>query len=216
MGVAIDFSFFGYVLATISVIWILNLFNFMDGIDGIAGVESVCTTVVMGGVCAFFFNADNLVILHFMLGAASLGFLILNFPPARIFMGDAGSGFLGLMLAALLLLSGQVSEDLFWGWLIMLGVFIVDATTTLINRIRSGHKPHEAHCSHAYQNASKLYGSHRLVTLLVLLINLLWLTPITILVALNKVDGFVALVLAYVPLIIVAFKFNAGCSKVIS
>ena len=207
---AIDFSFFGYILAGICVVWILNLFNFMDGIDGIAGVEAVTSTLIMGAISFLLFGANDIAILHFILGAASLGFLILNFPPAKIFMGDAGSGFLGLMLAALLLLSAQISEGLFWSWLVMLGVFIVDATFTLCRRLLQGHKPHEAHRCHAYQFASRKYGSHLPVTMAVLAINLFWLAPIAICISLGLFDGFLGLLIAYSLLVFLVIKFEAG------
>jgi Fuc2NAc and GlcNAc transferase len=144
------------------------------------------------------------------LSASTLGFLIQNFPPAKIFMGDAGSGFLGLIIFALLLLSAQISGNLFWSGLVLYGVFLVDATLCLLIRIFSGHKPHEAHCNHAYQNAARIYGSHKLITLAVLFINVLWLGPLAILISLNKLAGFQGILIAYIPLIIIALKFNTG------
>lgn len=210
LGYLVDFSYIGWMIAAISVVWILNLFNFMDGIDGIAGVEAVTSSLVMGGIIYFIFKDPNVSILHLALSASVLGFLIWNFPPAKIFMGDAGSGFLGLMLATLLLLSSQVSVLLLWCWLVMLGVFIVDATFTLLRRVKRGEKLHEAHCSHAYQFASREFGSHLPITLAVLFINLFWLAPITIFIALGKVDGLIGLIIAYLPLIVLALKYNAG------
>ncbi|MBV1911898.1 MAG: glycosyltransferase family 4 protein [Kangiellaceae bacterium] len=210
---SIEFQYLGWLIAVLASVWILNLFNFMDGIDGIAGVEAVSSTIVMGAICHYFFSAPNVALLHFLLGLSSLGFLFFNFPPAKIFMGDAGSGFLGLMLAMLLLLSSHISEPLFWCWLIMLGVFIVDATFTLLRRMINGFKLHEAHCSHAYQFASRKYGGHLPVTLAVLLINILWLAPISILVALDSITGIVGLLIAYTPLIFFAFRYNAGKSE---
>ena len=90
------------------------------------------------------------------------------------------------------------------------GVFLVDATLCLLIRICSGHRPYEAHCSHAFQNAAKKYGSHRLITLSVLLINILWLGPLAILISLNLLDGFQGMLLAYTPLVIIALNYNAG------
>ncbi|MDL2425091.1 glycosyl transferase, partial [Pseudomonas sp. BAgro211] len=85
--------------------------------------------------CGWFVGDWQLVWLPLILGMAATGFLIWNFPPARIFMGDAGSGFLGLMLGGLALQAGAVSAPLIWSWLILLGVFVVDATFTLIHRL---------------------------------------------------------------------------------
>ncbi|MEX5669471.1 glycosyl transferase, partial [Pseudomonas neuropathica] len=84
-----------------------------------------------------------------MLGAAAAGFLYWNFPPAKIFMGDAGSGFLGIALGVLSIQGSWASPQLFWYWLILLGVFIVDATVTLVRRLLRRERPYEAHRSHA-------------------------------------------------------------------
>jgi Fuc2NAc and GlcNAc transferase len=126
-------------------------------------------------------------------------------------MGDAGSGFLGIMLAGLLLWNTHLSPTLFWSWLIMLGIFIVDATLTLLRRLLQKKKVYEAHRSHAYQHATQHYGAHKPVTLSVLAINLLWLAPLAYLAGTGMVDGFLALIIAYIPLVILAFRWRAGC-----
>jgi Fuc2NAc and GlcNAc transferase len=144
------------------------------------------------------------------MSAAVAGFLVWNFPPAKIFMGDAGSGFLGLMLGALALYSAHIAPQMLWVWLILLGVFIVDATYTLIRRLLLGDKVYEAHRSHAYQYATRKYGRHLPVTLAVLAINLFWLAPWAVAVAFGAVDGAVALLCAYVPLLWLAWYFHAG------
>jgi UDP-N-acetylmuramyl pentapeptide phosphotransferase/UDP-N-acetylglucosamine-1-phosphate transferase len=141
---------------------------------------------------------------------AVLGFLYWNFPPAKIFMGDAGSGFLGFVLGVLSLAAAWQNADLLWVWLILLGVFIVDATFTLVRRLVRGDKVYEAHRSHAYQFASRKVGGHLPVTLSVLAINLLWLTPIAIGVGVLGLNGLLALVIAYAPLIALAVKYKAG------
>lgn len=209
-NITIEHYYLGFIFAVFSCVWMLNLFNFMDGIDGIAGVEAVTTTFIMGLLTYFVYDSFNIALLHFLLGAASLGFLILNFPPAKIFMGDAGSGFIGIMLATLLLLSGHVAEELLWGGLTMMGVFIVDSTFTLIRRLINGNKPHEAHRSHAYQFASRIYGNHFSVTFSVLLINLLWLAPFAVLITFGYLEGAIGMILSYIPLVLLAVKYHAG------
>jgi Fuc2NAc and GlcNAc transferase len=139
-----------------------------------------------------------------------LGFLAWNFPPARIFMGDAGSGFLGIVLAVLSLYAAWTDQAFLWAWLILLGVFVVDATFTLIRRLLRGDKVYEAHRSHGYQYASRKFRSHRVVTVAIAVINLLWLVPVAILVVMQYLDGLTGLLLAYVPLVLLAFKFHAG------
>ena len=208
-GQDVHLGWFGYVIGAFYLVWMLNLYNFMDGIDGLASVEAICACV---GACLVYWIGGyaSLGIAPAMLAMAVLGFLIWNFPPARIFMGDAGSGFLGLVLGVLSLHAAWSDPVFLWAWLILLGVFIVDATFTLIRRLLRGDKVYEAHRSHGYQYASRKVGSHRPVTVAISAINLLWLVPVAILVVMRYLDGAVGLILAYVPLVLLAFKFHAG------
>ena len=208
-GHEFSLGWFGYVIAAFYLVWMLNLYNFMDGIDGLASVEAICACV---GACLVYWIAghSSLAIAPLVLAMAVLGFLVWNFPPAKIFMGDAGSGFLGIILAVMSLYAAWTNPLFLWAWLILLGVFIVDATFTLIRRLLRGDKVYEAHRSHGYQYASRKYGSHRAVTLAIAAINLLWLVPVAILVVMQYLDGMAGLVLAYAPLVLLAFKFHAG------
>jgi Fuc2NAc and GlcNAc transferase len=208
-GVSVDLSWIGHALAAFYLVWVLNLYNFMDGIDGIASIEAV--SACLGASALYILSGfTDLIWPPLILAAAVLGFLFWNFPPAKIFMGDAGSGFLGIALGIMSLQAAWVSPALFWAWLILLGVFIVDATVTLTRRFLRGDKVYEAHRSHAYQFASRRYGRHRPVTMAVAAINVLWLFPLAWCVVVLKLDGLTGVVLAYVPLVILAFKFKAG------
>lgn len=208
-GVSLQLGWLGDVAAAVYLVWILNLYNFMDGIDGIAGVEAVC--VCLGGALLYVLTGRaDLVLLPLLLATAVAGFLFWNFPPARIFMGDAGSGFLGLVLGALSLQAAWVAPELFWGWLILLGVFIVDATFTLIRRLLRGDKVYEAHRSHAYQYASRQFGRHLPITLGVGFINVFWLVPLSLLVCVGWLDGVIGVLVAYLPLVALVVKFRAG------
>ncbi|NBF12242.1 MraY family glycosyltransferase [Pseudomonas sp. Fl4BN1] len=204
-----NFSWAGHVFAIFYLVWMLNLYNFMDGIDGLASVQAVSACF---GACVIYWLAGDtsLIWAPLLLAMAVLGFLYWNFPPARIFMGDAGSGFLGLVLGVFSIQAAWTSPRFFWIWLILLGVFIVDATFTLARRLLRGDKVYEAHRSHAYQFASRQFGRHLPVTLAVLAINVLWLFPIAICVGLLGLDGTIGLMLAYVPLLFLAFRFHAG------
>lgn len=185
----LDLGLLGSVLAAFYLVWLLNLYNFMDGIDGIASVEAI--SVCLGGALLFLFVGEFKVAqVTLVLAAAVMGFLFWNFPSARIFMGDAGSGFLGIVLGIQSLQAAWIAPQLLWSWIILLGVFIVDATFTLLRRLIRGEKVYEAHRSHAYQFASRHYGRHLPVTLAVFAINFVWLLPFAVLVALGKLDGF--------------------------
>jgi Fuc2NAc and GlcNAc transferase len=183
------------------LVWMTNAYNFMDGIDGLAAVQAV--TVGAGGALV-----HSLAVaapswqLPLLAAAASLGFLAWNFPRARIFMGDVGSGFLGLLFALVALQAAMVQSALFWAWLVLLGVFVVDATATLLRRVLAGERIFEAHRTHAYQRAARRLGSHVPVTLAVAVINTVWLLPIACLVALERVQAIAGLGVAYLPLLL--------------
>lgn len=212
LGASVDLGCIGHVLAVFYLVWLLNLYNFMDGIDGIAGVEVI--TVCLSGALLYWLKGNvDLAVFPLFLAAASAGFLYWNFPPSKIFMGDAGSGFLGITLGVLSLQAAASDAAFFWAWLILLGVFIVDATYTLLRRLLRGDKIYEAHRSHAYQFASRRFGRHLPVTVAVATINLAWLLPLALLVGMGGLSGIVGLALAYAPLLGLAVKFRAGSSE---
>lgn len=209
-GNSVDIGVIGSILGVLYLMWLLNLFNFMDGIDGITGVETLTT-----GLCGAYLVWDiapqsQLWFVPISLAGATLGFLVLNWPPARIFIGDVGSGFIGILFGGLSIQASHTSPRLGWSWVILMGVFIVDATVTLIRRALRQERLHVAHRSHAYQHVAIRFGRHAPVSVAVGAINLLWLFPIALLVAHETIDGFSGVMLAYVPLVIVAIKFNAG------
>lgn len=210
LGARIEPGWIGLALAMLYIVWLLNLTNFMDGIDGIAAVEGV--TVSLGGVALYALTAPAGApwVAPLALAAATLGFLVWNWPPAKIFMGDAGSGFLGLMLAALSLQAAWISAPLLWSWIILLGVFVVDATVTLIRRLIRGDRIYEAHRLHAYQHAAQRRGGHKPVTIATALINLFWLLPLSLLVAWDVLDGPTGVFVAYAPLVVLAAWLGAG------
>lgn len=209
-GWVVDLGWIGNLLAAVYLVWLLNLYNFMDGLDGLASVEAIF--VCLGSALIFVGSSNHwaLVVPELLLACAVAGFLFWNAPPARIFMGDAGSGFLGISLGILSIQAAKQAPELLWSWLILLGVFIVDATLTLLRRLFLGEKLYQAHCRHAYQYAARYYGGHLPVTLGVSLINLFWLLPLACAVGWGYVEGLVGLVIAYIPLIALALRFRAG------
>ncbi|MBD8601597.1 glycosyltransferase family 4 protein [Pseudomonas sp. CFBP 8771] len=198
-----------WVFGLLYLVWMLNLYNFMDGIDGIASVEAIC---VCAGACLIYALGGHaqLMWLPAVLAAAVSGFLLWNWPPAKIFMGDAGSGFLGLVLAVLSVQAAWIEPAYFWGWVILLGVFIVDATFTLLRRLLRGDKVYQAHRSHAYQYASRVYGRHLPVTLATASITLGWLLPWAIAVTVFGLSPVLGTFIAYIPLLWLAFRYHAG------
>lgn len=209
LGVSLDLNWLKNLLAILYLVWLLNLYNFMDGIDGIAGVEAI--TVCLGGIILYLLVEPTGVtwITPALLLAAVAGFLFWNFPRAKIFMGDVGSGFLGLMLGALSIQATWTAPELFWSWVILLGVFLVDATVTLIWRILRGERFYEAHRSHAYQWSARRWGHFR-VTIAVSVINIFWLLPLAYFALKYERWGVIILLVAFLPLIILAVLLGAG------
>lgn len=201
------------ILTLVYLAWFVNLYNFMDGIDGIASIELI--SACLGAVCLYWLaGTEELVALPLALAASVAGFLCWNFPPARIFMGDVGSGFLGLMVGVFSMQAARIDEHFFWSWLILLGVFFVDATFTLMRRLIQGCRVYEAHQSHAYQKATQaIGGKHLPIVLVVLLINVFWLMPMAFAVGLGYLKGVYGLLIAYIPLVLLSLKWRAGLSE---
>jgi Fuc2NAc and GlcNAc transferase len=200
----------GQLVAIAGVTWAINLFNFMDGIDGIAGAEAVFVSFA-GGAMIFVLSKDaGLVGAFGTLGMASLGFLVWNWPPARIFMGDVGSGFLGFMLAALTILASHRIMVAVQVWPILGGVFLVDASVTLIWRMVHGGRWYEAHRTHAYQRLARAWGGHIAVTLFVCAVNVCWLLPWAWYAATHPPAATMCLAIALLPLVLGAIWAGAG------
>ena len=212
----------------LALLWWLNLFNFMDGIDGLAGLETLF--IALGGALLLYWHADQPATLaaasvlgaFCLLASATAGFLVANWAPATIFMGDVGSTFLGLTLGLLALVC--CAEQLLPPavWIILGGVFWVDGTVTLLRRIYRGESWRQPHRDHAYQRLARALAcaeetrgrskpaarthAHRRVCLLVALINGLWLLPLAALVIIAPQWGqaLIALV-ALLPIVAAAF-----------
>jgi len=161
----------GTIIAAIGMVWMINLYNFMDGIDGIAGGEAICAALAAGALLSLN-GSKGLAYISIALAFSAAGFLIWNWPPAKIFMGDVGSGFLGFVFAVLAIASEKSGGVPLIIWMMLLGVFVIDATVTLVRRLFNGEKLSEAHRSHVYQLAVQSGYSHRQVTSMVLLINI--------------------------------------------
>ena len=159
------------ILGALALVWAINLYNFMDGIDGLAAGEAVSVGLIGGGLLVAA-GDPGLATAAFLVAAAAAGFLGWNWAPARIFMGDVGSGFLGYAFGALALLSHRAGALSLTLWMVVLGVFLFDATLTLLRRIARGERWYQAHRSHAYQRLVQAGSSHGRVAALVIVVNL--------------------------------------------
>lgn len=158
----VSLGMFGSALAVLGIVWLINLYNFMDGIDGLAG--SNATLVGLFGAWITMGSDRSLTFASIAVAGCSFGFLLWNWPPARIFLGDVGSGLLGYYFAVLALASEARGSAPLSLWLVLMSVFVVDATITLARRALKGERWYEAHRSHAYQRIVQAGYSHRVVT----------------------------------------------------
>ena len=149
----------GDSLAVLAIVWSTNLYNFMDGIDGIAGTEAVCVAGA-GGVLLLLAGSPGLALVALVTAGASAGFLVWNRPPARIFMGDAGSGLLGFLLAGLAIAGDVRGAAPALVWVLLLGAFVGDATSVLLRRMARGERWYSAHRGHLYQRMVQSGWSH--------------------------------------------------------
>lgn len=159
----LSLGLFGQVFYLLLIVWLINLFNFMDGIDGIAASQAL----VVGAIGSILMAVDmhpGVATLSVIVAGSSLGFLRWNWPPARLFMGDVGSGFLGFVFACIAIASDNNGSLPVLVWILLLSVFIFDATVTLLRRVAQRERWHEAHRSHAYQRLVIAGRSHLFVT----------------------------------------------------
>ena len=203
-GLSIEPNLFGSVFGVIALLWLINLYNFMDGIDGLAASEVIF--VCMAGFLLAEVQVRDWVIIIYLLVAISFGFLLFNWPPAKLFMGDSGSGFLGFMLGLLVLAYDNVS---LWSWITLLGYFITDACLTIVTRLLRGEQIYNAHSQHAYQHITRIIGKKKTLYAVVA-INVFWLFPIAVFAQGFPDCGPALVVLAFMPLLLAQFFFGAG------
>jgi len=225
------------LLAVLSLVWLCNLTNFMDGIDGIAASQLLVTSLscvvllvgledglkgvlegVLEGVLGSGLDAaagesgehDVVLTLSVVLAASAAGFLLWNWSPASLFMGDAGSGFIGFALGLLALESLVTQRMSVWSWVLLLGVFIADTAVTLLVRIIRGERWYEGHSQHAYQILSRRLNSHPRVVGGVILINICWLLPLAWVAGILPHYGVLFATIGLAPLLLGCYRLGAG------
>ena len=225
---SVDFGFFSLsepltlsLLAVLSLVWLCNLTNFMDGIDGIAASQLLVTSLscvvlligLEGGLDAAAGESgehDVVLTLSVVLAASAAGFLLWNWSPASLFMGDAGSGFIGFALGLLALESLVTQRMAVWSWVLLLGVFIADTAVTLLVRIIRGERWYEGHSQHAYQILSRRLNSHPRVVGGVILINICWLLPLAWVAGILPHYGVLFATIGLAPLLLGCYRLGAG------
>ncbi len=192
------------------LVWLTNLYNFMDGIDGYAAAQCLvfCLGVLLvsGGLTGW------VVQLVWLLSGAALAFLAFNWPPAKLFMGDVGSGFLGLLIGMLVLYLWSTDQVPFVASLILLAVFWFDATYTLCVRIVTKQEFTQAHRQHLYQHVAMRKG-HLWTTVAFLLYAAFWLLPLAFFASNTLRSGWsqlTALTASVLPLAVLCYRERAG------
>jgi Fuc2NAc and GlcNAc transferase len=198
------------LLIILYVVWNINSYNFMDGIDGLAGGHAVYVGLAAGGF-ALAGGSLWLAVVYGLIAMASLGYLRWNWHPAKVFMGDLCSGFLGITFAVTSLwgdLSDAVPLTVF---LILMAYFYVDSGWTTLRRLLAGENITTPHRDFAFHHAIRAGHSHAKVTTVVLLLELFWLTPMAALALyLGDNRSIFALVGAYLPVFAGVLYWKAG------
>ncbi len=193
----------------IAMAFVLNAFNFMDGIDWIAAAQ----TIFVAASAALLTGSDQELAGLWVLVGATTGFAVWNKPPARIFLGDVGSGFIGVTLAVYWVEASLRDISNAFIWAILMSVFLMDTIVTLSTRILTGQRWMTAHRSHAYQILALRWDSHFRVVVMLTAINVFWLLPLAYLVQQFPWLAWYALGAAWLPLAWLAFWVGAGQAK---
>lgn len=202
------------ILATLLfLVWMMNAYNFMDGIDGMAVSGAVFVSATIIGVLLWTRPESEFIMVMALLLASSSAFMLFNWPQASIFMGDAGSVFLGYLFGSLILVTVMVGDLSIWTWLVVFGYFFADTTVTQLMRVLLVKKWYLAHRSHAYQNLARISGSHLKVTGGVVLYNLIWILPLTFWSAIIPETALYAVLLSVSPAMVIAYLYGPRLSS---
>lgn len=140
----------GILITAFFIVWMVNLYNFMDGMDGFSGGMAIIGFGTFA-ILAYMKGDMSFALINLIVVAATLGFLVFNLPPSKIFLGDVGSTLFGMLVALFILWAD--TNDIFAAWLgvVVFLPFIIDSTVTLAKRFLGGEKIWVAHRSHYYQ-----------------------------------------------------------------
>ena len=202
-----------FIIITFSIIlsvWLMNLFNFMDGIDGYAASECIIVSA-FAALIAYMNDSSSLVFIYLLgLSLSNIGFLVRNWYPAKIFMGDTGSVSLGCILAFFIFYSASESIISIYTWLVLLSVFISDATYTLFVRIVTKKNISKPHLTHGFHILTKIKNSHLYTVKAMIVINFFWVLPLSVLSNIFMDYHIIIAFVAYLPFLVYLIKIGAG------
>jgi len=194
-------------VAVVVLVWFINAFNFLDGIDGLATSSVTFFSLSVGGYFLWQ-GIEPYGSLLIILAAGSLAFLYFNWPPAKMFLGDAGSTFFGYFFGVMLIITVKNNSISIWTWLIVFAYFLTDTTTTTFLRlclVKGWYRPHR---SHAYQNLARVLDSHKFVTSLITGINVFYILPLAYLSTQYQQYGWLAFLVSFLPILVFVLKYG--------
>jgi Fuc2NAc and GlcNAc transferase len=194
-------------VAVVALVWFINSFNFIDGIDGLSTSSATFFSLSIGGYFLWQ-GIEPYGSLLIVLAACSLAFLCFNWPPAKIFLGDAGSNFFGYLFGAMVLITVKNGNLSIWTWLIILAYLITDTTTTTFLRLCLVKGWYHTHRSHAYQNLARVLDNHKFVTCLIMGINVFYLLPLAYLSIQYQQYAWLAFAASVIPILGFVLKYG--------
>jgi Fuc2NAc and GlcNAc transferase len=192
-------------------VWFINVYNFMDGIDGLAGGYGNAAAVGF-----LYCIQNNLPVepwslkIYAQLIYITMPFLIFNWNPAKIFMGDTGSTFLGFIFFCLGIRGLIYGNFIIYSFIVIMSFFWIDATITLARRFARGTQVFKAHKEHAFHKAAAIFG-HWKVSCFIICVTLFWLNPMAWLIVKNVDHGPILAALAVLPVLTIVLVFKPGC-----
>jgi Fuc2NAc and GlcNAc transferase len=203
----IEWVAIGFCLLFIA--WSINLYNFMDGADGVAASTGMVGASLMA-VVAYFHGAPAIAMIYVLVAYCLAGFLVFNWAPAQIFMGDTGSYFLGFVFASLALISKVNASVSIYSHIIIFGFFIFDATYTLFRRALRRERLFSPHKMFLFHKLIAKGWSHSKVATFYAAVIIVWLFPLSSLAATFGPWGMAFVFIAYLPILLFAIYHKAG------
>lgn len=201
------------ILLALAMLWVINITNFMDGLNGIASSEIIFVAGI-GGLLAWASGDTVSLLLCALLVATTAGFLPWNIGNAKIFLGDSGAYFLGMIIALLALTSVQTGSVSPWCWMVLFAVFLGDSVVAKTRRMTRGIKAwKEPHNTHACNHLAHYWNSHGKVSLAIAIVNILLLAPLAVLAWAYPYWGAVIAFITLGAMILLAILLNSGLDR---
>ncbi len=199
-------SFAEFFFASLCFCLFINLYNFIDGIDGLLATNSIISLVIAVLLLILSSAPENLIFYCSILAAVQFGFLMFNWAPAKLFMGDAGSIPTGFLMGAIAIETSASDFLPAAAWIIIFSPFLTDSLGTLIFRLIRLENIFKSHSSHMYQRLARHWKSHKRVVFIMAIFQFLWCAPLAYFVTIYDDYDIYLVTLTYVPLFLALLK----------